>query len=60
GCSYESGTEKMSDGKKILYAIDVPTETDVYEVYDILEEGEEKDVWVFEEGHVGHPLKNAQ
>lgn len=46
-------------GSGILYAIDVPPEADVYAVYAILEEGKSQNVWEFEEGHVGHPLRDA-
>lgn len=43
----------------ILYAIDVPPETDIYAVCAILDEGKAQDVWYFGEGHVGHPLRDA-
>lgn len=43
GCTYEQGM-------KALYAIDVPIDTDVNRVYQILEEGEKEMIWDFEEG----------
>lgn len=55
GCTREWG--EMNGG--ILYAIDVPPETDIYAVRAILEEGKTQNVWYFEEGHVGHPLGDA-
>lgn len=47
GCSYEGAT-------KHLFAVDVPPKTDIYEVYSILEEGEENKVWDFEEAYCAH------
>ena len=44
--------------KKILFSVDVPCKTDADEVYALLEAGEKSDVWEFEEGHCGHPLKS--
>jgi hypothetical protein len=52
GCSYES-----AEGKKKLIAVDVPPKADIYKVYSVLEKGESENVWSFEEGHCGHPLK---
>ena len=52
GCTYEKATEN-------LYAIDVPMEADIYEVYEILKLGEKRGAWEFEEGHCGHPLKES-
>ena len=37
--------------------MDVPDATDICEVYKILEEGQKDGVWMFEEGRVGHPLR---
>jgi hypothetical protein len=56
GCTYESGDCR---GMR-LYAVDVPAEADIHAVYAILEKGEEQKIWRFEEGHVGHPLKNSE
>ena len=41
-----------------LFSVDVPRKTDADEVYALLEAGEKSDVWEFEEGHCGHPLKS--
>jgi hypothetical protein len=57
GCTYESGTIGTAHGERLLYSVDVPAESDVYQVYPILEEGERTGVWLFQEGHVGHKLK---
>ena len=53
GCSYESGSIKQGT----LYSVDVPDTTDIYEVYQILELGQSSNVWMFEEGRIGHKLK---
>ena len=55
GCTYEYSDE----GEKLLYAVDVPASTDVFQVYRILEAGEKESVWLFDEGHCGHPLKDG-
>ncbi len=47
GCTYERATEH-------LYAIDVPANSDVDSVYDVLEREKAKGTWDFEEGHFGH------
>lgn len=59
GCTYESTTIVTSIGKQLLYSIDVPAASDIYMVYSILKKGEENGVWMFQEGHVGHMLKNS-
>lgn len=46
GCTYES-----MGNKKTLLSVNVPKETDIDEVYKILEEGESSGIWEFEEGH---------
>lgn len=58
GCSFESATIRLSIGMRTLYAVDVPASVDVYEVYPLLQEGERRDVWTFQEGHVGHTLRS--
>ncbi len=50
GCTYEYSDE----GSKLLYAVDVPPAANVFEVYQVLEDGEAQSVWVFDEGHCGH------
>lgn len=50
GCTYEKA-------KSNFYAIDVPPNSDIYQVYELLESGESNNVWEFEEGFCGHKLK---
>ncbi len=50
GCTYEFGHHEGL----ILYAVDVPGNANIDEVYKILSEGEVEGAWVFEEGHFGH------
>lgn len=45
--------------RRCWIAIDVPPDSDVFAVYRILEQGDEKGVWTFEEGHCGHPKVGA-
>lgn len=47
-CTYEKAT-------KNLYSIDVPPTSNINKVYEILELGEKRNIWEFEEGHCGHP-----
>jgi hypothetical protein len=56
GCTYESGTFE----EKKLFTVDVPPTADIYVAYDILEKAEKQDVWLFEEAHVGHKLKDQR
>lgn len=49
-CTYESG---YFDNKPI-YAIDVPKETNIREVYALLEKGEKEKIWMFDEGYCAH------
>ena len=49
GCSREVARSRV-------VAIDVPPSTDVFAVYQILEEGERQGVWSFEEAHCGHTV----
>ena len=50
GCTLERATAR-------LFAVDVPPEADIHEIYDGLKKGETAGVWDFEEAHVGHVLK---
>ncbi len=54
GCTYESGNVKQGT----VYSVDVPDTSNIYDVYAILEDGQKNDIWMFEEGHVGHKLKS--
>ena len=53
GCTYEFADE----GENILYALDVPPNANIFEVYGILEKGEQDGAWHFDEGHCGHPTE---
>lgn len=55
GCTYEGS----SANPERLYSIDIPPGVDVFEVYRLLEEGEQQGVWVFEEGHYFDPQNNS-
>ena len=57
GCTYESGDQNTAMGKRILYSVDVPDTADLGAVIRILTEGEERGVWMYQEGHNGQ--KNA-
>jgi hypothetical protein len=50
GCTYEYADL----GERLLYAVDVPPTTDIFRTYAVLEEGEARSVWEFDEGHCGH------
>lgn len=52
GCGYE--------GSKHLLAVDVPPESDIYQVYEQIEAGKAAGVWDFEEGNCAHSLKNSE
>jgi uncharacterized protein DUF4265 len=54
GCGWEA--LEISGGK--LYALDIPPEVDIYDVYDILERGQREGIWSCEQGHLGHPLRD--
>ena len=44
GCTYESANDKY-------IAVDMPPNTDVRFLYQLLQDGEDEGIWVFEEGH---------
>lgn len=48
GCSYEQLTPRF-------VALDVPPDTDIFAIYELLEGGLDDQLWTFEEGHCGHP-----
>lgn len=58
GCTYEGGTINLGSGEVSFYAVDVPPAADIYEVYAVLSDGESQGAWVFQEGSVGHALKD--
>lgn len=47
GCTYEQGVHR-------LYAIDVPPQVNINEVYSVLQQGEKEQIWDFEEGNCEH------
>jgi hypothetical protein len=51
GCSYESASINLSNGARLIYSVDVPPTSDIYEVYEVLEDGERARVWDFQEGY---------
>jgi hypothetical protein len=53
GCAREWA--ELTGGR--LYALDIPPEVDIDQVYEILNRGQGEGVWLFEEGHVGHPRR---
>jgi Domain of unknown function (DUF4265) len=57
GCTYEWTPIDLSIGPRNLYAVDIPESTDIYKACSILEAGRDEDVWLFQEGHCGHPLQ---
>jgi hypothetical protein len=59
GCTYESSSEDTKDGNKILYAVDVPPEAEIDQVLSILERGQDRDVWIFQIGHLAHNASNG-
>jgi len=52
GCTYESADY----GKRHLLAVDVPSDTNIHLVYDLLDQAEKDGIWGFEEAHCAHPL----
>ena len=52
GCTYE-------EAHPSFFAIDVPANADIYQVYSLLERGASVGIWTFEEGHCGHPLRSS-
>lgn len=52
GCSYEESDELALR----MYAVDVPSNTDIYAAYRLLEAGKNDGLWDFEAGHCGHIL----
>jgi Domain of unknown function (DUF4265) len=55
GCTYESTTKTFSRGRRLLYSVDVPSTSDIYEVYEVLEGGLREGVWDFQEGYASLP-----
>ena len=53
GCDWERG--EFGGGQ--LYAIDIPPNVDINELYRLLQNGQIDGSWLFEEGFVGHHLE---
>ncbi|XXF78238.1 DUF4265 domain-containing protein [Myxococcaceae bacterium GXIMD 01537] len=49
GCTFEEGPGR-------LLSVDVVPEANIHEIYGLLEQGEARQAWHFEEGHCGHAL----
>ncbi|MBB6255425.1 DUF4265 domain-containing protein [Nitrospirillum iridis] len=58
GCSFESAHLPIDGDNKLLYAIDVPPNADIFDVYKILSSGEKDGIWLFQEGAMGHDVKS--
>jgi hypothetical protein len=60
GCTYEClrGIQ-TSLGEKDLFAVDVPPRAYIYKAYEVFASGEREKIWLFEEGHVGHSLRDS-
>lgn len=52
GCTYEQG-----DFGFIMYAVDVPKEAKIHEIFGFLNEGVAQKIWDFEEGHCAHTFR---
>jgi hypothetical protein len=50
GCSYESGTIKLSIGERRMFSVDVPPAADLDEVCQMLERGANDGIWIFQVG----------
>jgi hypothetical protein len=59
GCTYDAlRSIHTSMGIKDLFAVDLPPETDIYKVYEVMQRGKASGVWLFQEGYVGHLLRD--
>ncbi|WP_431312699.1 DUF4265 domain-containing protein [Roseateles agri] len=59
GCEYERTSIEISMGKMMLYAVDIPEVTNIFDVYKLLSMGESRQEFLFQEGYVGHELTNG-
>jgi hypothetical protein len=50
GCAFELFSARWM-------AVDVPSGSDIYEVYAVIEEGQRQGIWLFDEAHLGHALR---
>lgn len=51
GCTYESGRIETSMGVMNMFSVDIPPGRDVDRIYSLLQDGENKGVWMFQEAH---------
>lgn len=51
GCTYESGEIEISMGKMRMFSVDIPPGKDLLSIYSLLQDGENKGVWIFQESH---------
>jgi Domain of unknown function (DUF4265) len=51
GCTYEGGSVRQGQ----LYSVDVPPATDLAAVRAILQQGQDRKIWIYEEGRIAHP-----
>jgi hypothetical protein len=56
-CQCEATKIETSEGERILFSLDVSPDVDVDRVYEVLEDAEHAGIWIFQEGHVGHPIR---
>jgi len=59
GCTYESGNQNLQSGPATHYSVDVPPNTNIHEVYNLLAKGQAAKVWGFAEGHCGRPIDRS-
>ncbi|MDX5592388.1 DUF4265 domain-containing protein [Pseudovibrio sp. SPO723] len=55
GCTCED-----VEGDIPLFSVDVPPNVTLEKVLSILDEGHERGIWTYEEGHIGHPQSAAK
>ena len=53
GCFWES--TRFNGGE--LFALDIPPEVNIHDIYEILDRGQKEGLWLFEEGYIGHLLE---
>jgi hypothetical protein len=59
GCTYESTSKDTEDGRKTLYAVDVPAEADIDRVLSVIEQGQARGVWIYQIGHLVRTAHNS-
>lgn len=56
-CKFEATKIRISLGERILFSVDVPSEADIHKVYEVLNQADEENIWMFQRGHFGHELR---